>query len=58
MNELDIKYSEKKKFEAGLAQGEAKRNNEIARAMKAEGLSAELICRMTGLTEEQLKELK
>ncbi len=57
MTELDIKYSEKKKFEAGLAEGEANTKKEIAKTMQAEGLSAELICRMTGLTEEQLKEL-
>ena len=41
MTELDIKYSEKKKFEAGLVKGReegaAKRNAEIARSMKDKG---------------------
>lgn len=65
MTELDIKYAEKKKFEAGLEQGReegreegvAKTKQEIVRNLVAMGMPAEKIAEVTGLTEEQLKEM-
>lgn len=77
MTELDIQYAQKKKFEAGLAeglaeglakgvaqglaegevQGASKTKTEIAKAMKSEGLSTDLICRMTGLSEQEVETL-
>ena len=39
MTELDIKYSEKKKFEAGQAQGREEERIEVARKLLAMGLS-------------------
>lgn len=40
----------------GFAKGEAKAKLELAKAMKSEGLSEEMICRLTGLSEEQIAE--
>ncbi len=62
MKELDIKYSEKKKFEAGLVKGReegreegvAKRNAEIARSMKAKGFQTSEISEITGLSAEAI----
>ena len=68
-----LKYAERKGHEAGLAEGlekglaegmekglEAGRAEklEAVRKMKEDGLSAETICRYTGLTLEQIMELQ
>ena len=42
----------------GLAEGEMSKGLEIARQMKAEGLPVEMIARCTGLSIEQIKDLK
>jgi predicted transposase/invertase (TIGR01784 family) len=42
----------------GLAEGEAKRQAAIARAMIADGVTAETIARYTGLTPEQIANLR
>ncbi len=63
MTELDIKYSEKKKFEAGLAQGReegreegvADTKHEIARNLVAMGMPAEKIAEVTGLRRSNSK---
>ena len=44
-------------FDEGLAEGEVKRNLEVARAMKAEGLSLEQIQRITGLSPSDIEKL-
>lgn len=44
-------------LEEGRTEGEAKKQLEIARAMKAKGLEISMIAECTGLTEEQIKEL-
>ena len=44
--------------EEGLAEGEAKKSLEIAKKMLKEGLSVDLICRTTGLSEEEVLKLK
>lgn len=62
MRELDIKYSEKKRFEAGLAKGReegreegvAKRNAEIVMSMKNKGFNASEISEITGLSLEAI----
>ena len=41
----------------GRAEGEAKKQMEIARAMMAKGLDVSMIAECTGLTEEEIKEL-
>ena len=41
----------------GREEGEAKKQLEIARAMKADGVDVNVIVKYTGLTEEQIKEL-
>ncbi len=61
MTELDIKYSEKKKFEAGLVKGReegaAKRNAEIAKSMKDKGFQTSEISEITGLSAEVIAAL-
>ncbi len=61
MKELDIKYSEKKKFEAGksegLAEGEQKKALKVARNLLTMGLSVEQISEATGLSEEEVRML-
>ena len=57
MTELDIKYSEKKKFEAGKAEGELEKAIEVARNLMTMGLTIHQIADATNLTEKQLKEL-
>lgn len=55
----DIRYQQGKeegKVE-GKVEGEEKKQFEIARNMKQEGLSLELIAKLTGLTEDQLQKL-
>ena len=42
----------------GIAQGEANKQREIAAAMIKENIPAEIICKVTGLTSEQLSEIK
>ena len=42
----------------GRAEGEMNKGLEIARQMKAEGLPLEMIARCTGLSMEQIKDLK
>lgn len=42
----------------GEARGEAKRNHEVARNMLSEGIDMALICKITGLTEEEIKGLE
>ena len=42
----------------GRAEGEINKGLEIARQMKAEGLPVEMIARCTGLSMEQIKDLK
>ena len=44
--------------EEGRAEGEAKKSLEIAKKMLKEGLSVDLICRTTGLSEEEVLKLK
>ncbi|MCH5174028.1 MAG: hypothetical protein J1D85_07475, partial [Bacteroidales bacterium] len=48
---------EAKGHAAGLAEGEAKEQRAIARRMLAEGLSAEVVAKCTGLAAGQVKEL-
>ena len=43
--------------EEGREEGEAKKQREIAKAMKAKGLDVSMIAECTGLTEEQIIEL-
>ena len=59
-NSLDTALQQgfEKGQEAGRAEGRDERSIEIAREMLAEGESIEKIMRYTGLTEEQIKELK
>jgi len=44
-------------IETARMEGELKRNAEIALKMLEDGVSIEIICKYTGLSEEQLKEL-
>ena len=65
MTELDIQaqkdYAVKEARSEGLAEGEAKgkaeRDLEIARNMLAEGMNKVLICKITGLSEDALRNL-
>lgn len=41
----------------GIAKGETKKQREIAKALKAEGIPVSVIVKCTGLTEEQIKGL-
>ena len=41
----------------GLEEGEAKKQNEIAKKMKEKGISIELIIETTGLTKEEVEAL-
>ena len=55
----NMMYSaEMKGRKEGLAEGEAKGKAEVARAMLAAGMPVGQIVSLTGLTEEQIKELK
>ena len=70
MNEWDIANSKREACERaeakgraeGLAEGEAKGKTEgkieIAKAMLHEGLAVEIICKVTGLSEKQVKDLQ
>ena len=42
----------------GIVQGEADKQREIAAAMIKENIPAEIICKVTGLTSEQLSEIE
>ena len=42
----------------GLAEGELSKSLDVARQMKAEGLPVEMIARCTGLSIEQIEDLK
>ena len=44
--------------EEGLAEGKTEERLEIAKKMLNEGLSVDLICRTTGLSEEDVLKLK
>ena len=58
MREQDVinqLYYAKKK---GLAEGKTEERLEIAKKMLKEGLSVDLICRTTGLSEEEVLKLK
>ena len=44
-------------FDEGKAEGEAKRNLEVARKMKAEGLLMDQISRITGLALSEIEKL-
>ena len=44
--------------EEGLAEGKTEERLEIAKKMLKEGLSVDLICRTTGLSEEEVLKLK
>ncbi len=44
--------------EKGLAEGKTEERFEIAKKMLKEGLSVDLICRTTGLSEEEVLKLK
>lgn len=65
MRELDIRYSEKKRFEAGLAKGReegraegaAGKAVETAKNFKAKGIDSKIIAECTGLALEQVAEL-
>ena len=46
-----------KSKEEGREEGEAKKQREIAKATKAEGIPASVIVKCTGLPEEQIKAL-
>lgn len=50
-----IACSREEGYIEGRAEGEAERNLEIARKMLEEGLDMNLICKITGLTEEEIK---
>ena len=52
-----ISFARKEGKKEGLEEGIAQRNIEIARQMLAEGLSVELIARVTGLSEEEIGRL-
>ena len=54
----DIKNSLDTAFEKGHEKGRDERSIEIASALLAEGISIEKIMHCTGLTEDQIKELK
>ncbi|MBQ7270043.1 MAG: hypothetical protein IJS62_09395, partial [Bacteroidales bacterium] len=60
-NEFDIKtekwYARQEGLEEGRAEGASSRTDEIARNMKADGLSLELVSKYTGLTPEQIQAL-
>ena len=57
--ELDfaVEQAEAKGKAAGLAEGKAERNIEIAKAMKLAGEPIEKIVQYSGLSEEQIKAL-
>lgn len=55
--EQGLAEGEAKGLEKGLAEGKAEGKAEIAKAMKAEGLSVELISKVTELSAEQIKSL-
>ena len=42
-------------FQDGMEKGEAKSKTLIARNMLSEGIDMALICKITGLTEEEIK---
>ena len=48
---------EKRGMEKGIAEGIAKRNAEIAKSMKSEGMPVQSIQKFTGLTEEEIRSL-
>ncbi|MGQ3014189.1 MAG: JAB domain-containing protein [Flavobacteriales bacterium] len=52
-----LKY-ERAAMERGLAQGRQERNKELARGMKKEGISIELIAKLTGLSKATVSQLK
>jgi predicted transposase/invertase (TIGR01784 family) len=52
-----MKLREEGKLE-GIKEGENKSKRETARAFLKEGVSIEMICRCTGLTEEEIESLK
>jgi len=54
----DIKNSLDTAKEEGKIEGKIERNIEIAKNGLKEGLSLELIMKLTGLTEKEIKELK
>ena len=44
-------------YAIGLAEGEAEANIETARKMKADGMSAEIIAKYTGLSKEEIEKI-
>ena len=61
MNDWDIEnaknYACEKAEAKGRAEGKAEGKAEVAKAMQKEGIPIEVICRVTGLTEEQIRNL-
>ena len=52
-----LKEGEKKGIELGKAEGKQQEKLEIAKQMLAKGLDIQLICEMTGLSEERIRSL-
>lgn len=61
MTELDIRIENRRRYEEGReegrVEGKAEEKDRTARAMKVEGLPLDIICRITGLTVEQVEAL-
>lgn len=57
MYEMDQKSRMRTAREDGIAEGRAEEKAETARAMKADGLSFDIISKYTGLTLEQIESL-
>lgn len=57
MTELDIRIANRRRYEEGREEGEEKKTLDLATKMKAEDLPEDLICRITGLSAEQVKAL-
>lgn len=52
-----IKTAEKEKFAEGLAEGEKKKAQEVAKRMKGMGITAEMIAQATGLTPQEVERI-
>lgn len=55
--EMDKILAEQYKYKTGMAEGEARKQQEIAKALKAKGIESVIIAECTGLTEEQVSKL-
>jgi len=54
---LSMEWNDEIYREVMLEEGATRATEEIARRMKAEGISSEIIARMTGLPEEEIAKL-